>query len=93
MGKARALSLIAEGKTGDALNHLFAIVSVYETTTNGNEAHQISDAYSQLVYISSRFHKVESVFMEGYINFGDYEIVVNKITLSLIKYVRELNSN
>lgn len=93
MGKARALSLIAEGKTSDAINHLFDIVSVYKTERDICKGHQFSDAYIKLVELSSRFRRIESAFMGDFIQFIDYEMVVNKITHSLINYVKDIEDN
>ena len=86
--QAQALRLIAEGKTGESIDVLLA--SIYEHEAN-NVGNQFSDDFIKVVFLSNQLRRAETAFLEGIIQFEDYDNRVNKITLSLINFIKSKN--
>ncbi len=84
MGKYKARLLVARGRISDALDYLFYIISYI-----GNK-NQSSAKLNKLIFISSRFYRVNDDFINGYIEYAEYSTISNRVTQSLIEFISEL---
>lgn len=84
MGKAQAIRLIAEGKTGEALGCLLGRALSEECS----DKTLLLDKDLKLVYLSNQFHMAYAAFLSSVIKYEEFVATVNKVTLALLDLLK-----
>lgn len=82
MEKEQALRLLAEGKTGEAIDCLLNSIN------KDYKGKKFSDAHLEIVFISNQFRRVEKDFLRGFIEYKDFSSSANMIALSLLNFIK-----
>ncbi|MCA0235850.1 MAG: hypothetical protein LCH81_05670 [Bacteroidetes bacterium] len=84
MDRGGALRLIAEGKTGEAIDCLLTFIEEKCLKEDG----KISDEYLEVLMLSYQYHRTEKAFLGDIIKYDDFSISMNKITRSFLGLIK-----
>jgi hypothetical protein len=85
MERDRALRLIAEGKTGEAID---CLLSFMQRNYYSNKTEELSEEYLEVILLSNQFRRTETAYRRNIIKYDDYSMSVNKITHSFLEFIK-----